>query len=123
MISSTMQRDLDVRATAVRVTDDTVDVDFEDGRTISVPIVWFPRLVYATKEERDNINIMPDGIQWPDVEADVSIKGLLLGWKSGENPDCFKYWLDNRKQGKRVTVMEWLALHKQERKGKPKYEA
>ena len=117
MASSTVERDLDVRATAVRVTDDTVEVDLEDGRTITVPIVFIPRLCHATKEERENVNIMSDGIEWPDVEADTSIKGLLLGWKSGENPECFKYWLDNRKQGKRVTVMDWLALRREEKNG------
>ena len=115
MTSSTVEQDLDVRATAVRVTDDTVEVDLEDGRTITVLIVWMPRLVHATKEERENANILPDGIEWPDVEADTSIEGLLLGWKSAENPDSFNYWLDNRKQGKRVTVMDWLALRRQQR--------
>ena len=89
MTSSTVEQNLDVRATTVRVTDDTVEVDLEDGRTITVPIVWMPRLVHVTKEERENVNIMADGIEWPDVEADTSIKGLLLGWKSAENPDSF----------------------------------
>jgi hypothetical protein len=117
MSSLSIEHEFDVQASAVRVTDDTVEVDLEDGRTIMMPLVWLPRLLHATKQERENVNIMADGIEWPDVEADISIKGLLLGWKSAENPECFKYWLDNRKQGKHVTVMDWLALRKKEKQG------
>ncbi len=116
MRSSTLEQDFDVRATAVRVSDETIDVDLDDGRSISVPTAWFPRLVHATKAERANCNILYDGIEWPDVEADTSIKGLLLGWKSAENPACFKFWLDNRKKGKHVTVMDWLATRRKVQK-------
>ena len=112
MSSSTVEAELDVRATGVVVTDETITVDLEDGRTVSVPTGWYPRLQHATPEERANYEIRPFGIEWPDVEADFSIKGLLLGRKSGESPACFNYWLDNRRQGKRVTVAQWLDLRR-----------
>jgi hypothetical protein len=97
-----------VRATSVQVTDETITVDLEDGRTISVPTAWYPRLVYATPKERANYEIASFGVSWPDVEADFSIRGILLGRKSGESPECFKFWLDHRKKGRRVTVEQWL---------------
>jgi hypothetical protein len=112
MSSSLAEEKLDARATDVKVTDETISVDLEDGRTIIVPTAWIPRLRFATEAERKNYKLSPWGIEWPDVEADVSIRGLLLGNKSGENPESFKYWLDNRKKGKRVSVMDWLAARK-----------
>src|SRR6266498_2815146 len=96
------------RATSVRVTDETIAVEIEDGRTISVPTAWFPRLLHATAKERANYEIDSVGVIWPDVEADFSIRGILLGRKSGESPECFKFWLDNRKKGRKVTVEQWL---------------
>jgi hypothetical protein len=112
MTSSLADDKLEARATDVRVTDETISVELEDGRTIIVPTAWIPRLQHATDEERKNFKIGPWGIEWPDIEADTSIRGLLLGNKSGENPESFKYWLDNRKKGKRVSVMDWLATRK-----------
>lgn len=112
MNSSLIEEKLEARAIDVKVTDATISVDLEDGRTIIVPTAWMPRLKYATEAERQNYRIGPAGIEWPDVEADASIRGLLLGNKSGENPESFKYWLDNRKKGKRVSVMDWLRLQR-----------
>lgn len=112
-MTSSIEPIVDVTATAVEVNDETITVELSDGRTIIVPTAWLPRLVHATPEERAHYNILHDGIEWPDVEADASIRGLLLGHKSGENPESLKFWLENRKQGKRVTVMDWLASRKQ----------
>lgn len=108
MSSSTVDAELDVRATGVTVTDETITVELDDGRTVSMPTAWCPRLLHATPQERANYEIRPLGIEWPDVEADFSIRGLLLGRKSGESPACFNYWLENRRQGRRVTVEQWL---------------
>ena len=107
---------LDIRATGVTVTDETITVDLEDGRSVSVPTAWYPRLKHATPKERANYEILPFGVEWPDVEADFSIRGILLGHKSGESRECFKYWLDNRKKGRRVTVEEWLNLRRARKK-------
>ncbi|HEY7120228.1 MAG TPA: DUF2442 domain-containing protein [Tepidisphaeraceae bacterium] len=86
-------------AVAVRVTNDTLAVDLADGRTISVPIDWYPRLVHGTARERDNFEIGPLGIHWPDLDEDVSIAGLLAGRASGETPTSLKRWLDGRSGG------------------------
>ena len=65
----------------VRVTEDTLTVDLMDGRTISVPIVWFPLLLHATLEQRANWKISGGGygIHWPDIDEDLSTEGLLRG--------------------------------------------
>ena len=91
---------ISVRATRVIVTEDTLAVDLEDGRSIAVPIGWYPRLAYGTPEERANFNISGAGygIHWPDLDEDIGVEGLLLGKKSLENPDSFARWLERRKQ-------------------------
>jgi hypothetical protein len=99
-----------VKATSAHVSDDTITVELEDGRTISFPTAWYPRLQHATGKERANYQIDRVGISWPDVEADFSIRGILLGRKSGESPESFKFWLDNRKKGRKVSVEQWLNL-------------
>ena len=82
----------------VTVTDDTLSVDLSDGRTISVPLVWFPRLVHATPEERDNWRLIGrgHGIHWEDIDEDISVEGLLAGKPSGETQASFKKWLERR---------------------------
>jgi hypothetical protein len=88
------------RITNVLVTDDTLAVDLEDGRTISVPLSWYPRLVYGTAEERAHFQISGAGygIHWPDLDEDIGIEGLMLGKKSTESPASFERWLQQRKQ-------------------------
>ncbi|MDQ3830432.1 MAG: DUF2442 domain-containing protein [Candidatus Tectomicrobia bacterium] len=85
-------------AEAVTVTEDTLSVDLSDGRTISVPIAWFPRLLYATPEERQNWRLIGKGhgIHWEDLDEDISIEGLLAGKPSGESQMSFKKWLESR---------------------------
>lgn len=116
MISLQDQLEQTVSATSVRVTDETIAIELEDGRTVTVPTAWFPRLLHATAKERAHYEIDVAGVSWPDVEADFSIKGILLGRKSGESPECFKYWLDNRRRGRRVTVEQWLGLKRRARR-------
>ena len=88
------------RVTRVTVTDDTLSVDLEDGRTISVPLGWYPRLAHGTPSERANFEIAGAGygIHWPDLDEDVGAEGLLLGRKSTESPASFERWLQRRKQ-------------------------
>jgi len=87
-------------AVDVRVTDDTLSVDFHDGRTISVPLGWYPRLVSASLEERRNWRLMGSGlgIHWEDIDEDVSVEGLIAGKRSGESPDSFSKWQERREQ-------------------------
>lgn len=86
------------RAQEVFVSEDTLTIDLSDGRTISVPIGWYPRLSHGTLEERDNWHICGAGwsVHWPDLDEDVSVKGLLLGNPSGESQNSFKKWLESR---------------------------
>ena len=65
----------------VRITDDAISVDLFDGRTITVPLTWYPRLLHATPEERANWQIAGAGygIHWPDLDEDLTTQGLLQG--------------------------------------------
>lgn len=82
----------------VSLTDDTLSVDLSDGRSISVPIAWFPRLLHASEQERNNWRLIGrgQGIHWEDIDEDISIEGLLTGRPSGESQESFKKWLANR---------------------------
>ncbi len=85
-------------AKTVRVTSDTLHVDLADGRTISVPLGWYPRLAYATAEERRNWRLIAQGrgIHWEALDEDISVEGLLAGRASGESQSSFKQWLTAR---------------------------
>ena len=86
------------RLVSLTVTDDTLSADLEDGRTISVPIGWYPRLAHGTPAERANLQLSGAGygVYWPDLEEDVGVEGLLLGKKSTEGPMSFARWLQRR---------------------------
>ena len=82
------------------LTDDTLSVDLSDGRSISVPIAWFPRLLHASGQERSNWRLIGrgQGIHWEDIDEDISIEGLLTGRPSGESEESFKKWLAKRSE-------------------------
>ena len=85
----------------VHITEDTLTADLTDGRTISAPLVWFPRLVHGTPAERNNWEIGSGiGIHWPDLDEDISVEGLLFGGPSRESGRSLQRWLDSRKQRK-----------------------
>jgi len=88
------------RAVNVTITDDMLSVDLEDGRTLAVPIGWYPRLAYGTPTERANFWISGAGygIHWPELDEDIGVEGLLLGKKSTENPASFEKWIQRRKK-------------------------
>lgn len=69
------------RVMAVRVTEDSLTVDFLDGRTVTVPLAWYPRLLHASEAERNNFRIIGAGyvIHWPDVDEHLSAQGILGG--------------------------------------------
>lgn len=79
-----------------RVTDDELIVDLADGRMVSVPILWFPRLAYSTPEERNRFVLLRDSIYWQDLDEDIGIPTLLLGQGLGERPESFQRWLAQR---------------------------
>jgi len=85
-------------ARSVTVTGDTLRVDLSDGRSISVPLAWYPRLVHARNEERQNWRLIAQGrgIHWESIDEDISVEGLLAGRASGESQASFKKWLSSR---------------------------
>lgn len=87
-----------VRALEVRVADDMLTIDLADGRALSVPLSWYPRLLHGTPEERRNWRLSGNdtGIHWPDLDKDISIEGLLLRKRSGENQSSLQKWLNAR---------------------------
>jgi len=98
---STLAVEIEIpRATDVKITKDTLTVELSDGRTISVPLQWYPRLVYATAEERKNWRLIGNGkgIHWEDLDEDISVEGLIAGRPSGESQESFKKWLEKRKK-------------------------
>ena len=85
----------------VIVTEDTLTVELSDGRTITAPLAWYPRLVHASANERGNWRLIGggQGIHWPDLDEDVSVEGLLAGRHSGESQESFRRWLAEKQAG------------------------
>jgi len=85
-------------AESVTVTENTLTVDLSDGRTISVPLSWYPRLLHASQKERKNWRLIGkgQGIHWENIDEDISIEGLLAGKPSGESQSSFARWLAAR---------------------------
>jgi len=97
-MSSLLNAIKDASARNVEVNDETLTVELVDGRVISVPLAWYPRLWYGTLEERKRFEIIADGaiIHWPDLDEDLSVSGILAGRQSGESPESLKQWLAER---------------------------
>ena len=85
-------------ALSVAVTQDTLCVDLSDGRTISVPLAWYPRLLHAAADERAAWRLIANGrgIHWETIDEDISVEGLVAGKPSGESQASFKKWLSTR---------------------------
>lgn len=96
----------EARAQSVAVSDEALTVDLVDGRTVIVPLGWFPRLWHGSKQERSHFEIFGDGtyIHWPDLDEDLTVAGLLEGKRSGESPASLKKWLERRTPHKRMGV-------------------
>jgi hypothetical protein len=94
------------KAQQVMVTNDALTVDLTDGRTISVPLAWYPRLLHGTPAERNNWRLIGGkeglGIHWPDLDEDVSVENLLFGKPSGESQRSFQRWLEERSKPKKA---------------------
>src|SRR3989304_5239671 len=82
----------------VSITDESLTVDLADGRTITVPIAWYPRLSHGKPEERNNWRLIGngEGIHWPDLDEDISVDNIVLGQPSGESQKSFGKWLEQR---------------------------
>ncbi|MDP2974722.1 MAG: DUF2442 domain-containing protein [Anaerolineales bacterium] len=88
----------EARAQDVRVDENVLAVDLTDGRTIITPLVWYPRLLYGTPQERANFEIIGDGkyIHWLDLDEDLTVAGILAGRHSNESAESLKKWLASR---------------------------
>jgi hypothetical protein len=86
------------KAQHVTVSNEAILVDLTDGRTITAPLAWFPRLLHGKPEERNHWQLLGsgEGIHWPDLDEDISVEGLLLGRPSGESQSSLRRWLANR---------------------------
>ncbi len=87
-----------VRAQNLIVTEDTLTVELSDGRSLSVPLAWYPRLLHGTLEEREKWRLIGQGtgINWPALDEDISVENLLEGKGSGESQRSLKRWLTQR---------------------------
>ena len=85
-------------ANQVTVTDKKLIVDLADGRSLSIPLAWYPRLIYASPEERQNWQLLGDGyaIDWTDLDEHIGIEGLLAGRQSSESQRLLERWLATR---------------------------
>jgi len=89
------------RAQSILVTGDALVVELVDGRTLTVPLAWYPRLLHGTPAERAHWRLIGNGmgVHWPDLDEDISVEGLLAGRRSGETVASIKRWLEARKAG------------------------
>ncbi len=90
----------ETRARSVKIDGEALTVDLVDGRTVIVPLVWYPRLWHGSEKERKNSEIFGDGeyIHWPDLDEDLTVAGLLAGRSSAESAESLKKWLAARKK-------------------------
>src|SRR5947199_9868516 len=87
-----------VRAVDVKVTEDELSVVLEDGRTLVVPLAWYPRLSRSSQRQRGRWRLIGRGlgIHWPEIDEDISVEDLLAGRRSGESQASLKRWLEAR---------------------------
>jgi uncharacterized protein DUF2442 len=96
---STLVTEREVFAESVHFSADSMTVHLDDGRALSVPLAWYPRLLNGTKQEREKLELIGsgEGIHWPDLDEDISVEGLLAGRRSAENDASLTRWLENRR--------------------------
>ena len=97
-MSSLLASSKEAAAIRVAINDDTIVVDLTDGRSVTVPISWYPRLVHATAEERSHWEPLGggEGLHWPDLDEDIRVASLLEGRPSGESQESLRKWLAGR---------------------------
>ncbi len=96
---STLVTERDVFAQSVHFSEDSLTVRLDDGRALSVPLTWYPRLLHGTDAEREKYEMIGDGegIHWPELDEDLSVEGLLAGRRSAESASSLAKWIEKRK--------------------------
>lgn len=97
-MTSSVLGEREALAQKVRVSADQLAVELVDGRTVSAPVQWYPRLAHGSPVERQNWQIIGRGIgiHWPDLDEDIAVEDLLAGRPSGESQPSFQRWLESR---------------------------
>lgn len=87
------------KAENVDITDDELIVALQDGRTVSMPLAWYPRLLHGTETERKNWRLIGggEGIHWEDLDEDISVEHILAGIPSNESQKSLYGWLNKRR--------------------------
>jgi len=95
---TTLTLEIEPIANQISVTDERLIVDLADDRSLSVPLAWYPRLMYASPTERQNWQLLGDGyaIERTDLDEHIGIEGLLAGRRSGESQQSLERWLATR---------------------------
>ncbi len=95
---TTLTLDTEPLATRINVTDEKLVIELVDGRSLIIPLSWYPRLLNASHRERQNWQLLGDGyaIEWIDLDEHIGIEGLLAGKRSGESHKSFERWLATR---------------------------
>jgi hypothetical protein len=95
---TTLVLEKDPIAVKVTLTPNHLVVELADGRSLIIPLEWYPRLLHGSESERQNWQLLGDGyaIEWPDLDEHVGIEGLLAGRRSGESDGSFQSWLSSR---------------------------
>jgi hypothetical protein len=96
---TTLTLEVDPIAIDVTVTNKKLLVELKDGRSIAIPLEWYPRLLHGTAAERQNYQLLGDGyaIEWPELDEHIGIEGLLAGRRSSESQRSLKRWLVGRR--------------------------
>jgi hypothetical protein len=97
-MTSLANKEIEVRAPSVQVSDDALVVDLADGRTVSAPLAWYPRLLHGAPAEREDYQLIGEGlgIHWPQLDEDISVEGILAGRRSLESRESYEKWLASR---------------------------
>ena len=97
---TTLTLEQDPVAVKVAVTPEQLIVELGDGRTLCVPLSWYPRLLHGSETERRNWQVLGDGyaIEWPDLDEHIGMEGLLAGRRSGESAASIEKWLKARNE-------------------------
>ncbi len=110
-MTSLVSEETQSKAEDILISADEMTLVLSDGKTKSVPLSFYPRLIHASQAERDNWQIIGqgEGIRWPDLDEDISVEGIVAGKRSGESRKSFQRWLEAKKAGRRLTLYELRA--------------